>query len=120
MSEIVTAEGLEKAGYRRFDQKGSTRAGEGGFVALWQKRIEDDLGTRYFVNFTEYDLTPFTGCHSFHADVQFNFTNGGFSNVTHSVNKQTIEDVEDYFNLIWETIGMGYYEGGPEYPEAGM
>ncbi len=112
---------LKAAGYTRSNRKGAQRAGQGSFFALWQKRIEDEIGTRYFVNFTEYNpgfysLTEVP--HVFEAEVHFRFTNGGFSNVTHSVDRQAIEDIEDYFEEIWTHMGLGYAEGGPDYERA--
>jgi hypothetical protein len=115
------ADALSEAGYSRSSRKGDQRAGEGSFVALWQKRIEDGAGTRYFVNFTEYNpgfysLTEVP--HVFEAEVHFRFTNGGHSNVSHSVDRQAIDDIEDYFEEIWTHMGMGYAEGGPDYEKA--
>lgn len=112
---------LRAAGYTRSNRKGHQRAGEGSFFALWQKRIEDEAGTRYYVNFTEHNPGFYSQRevpHVFEADVQFRFTNGGFSNVTHSVVRQAIEDIEDYFEEIWTHMGMGYAEGGPDYAKA--
>lgn len=112
---------LKAAGYTRSNRKGDQRAGEGSFFALWQKRIEDEAGTRYFVNFTEHDPGFYSQTevpHVFEADVHFRFTNGGHSNVTHSVDRQAIEDIEDYFEEIWTHMGMGYAEGGPDYAKA--
>lgn len=114
-------EELKAAGYTRSNRKGAQSAGQGSFFALWQKRIEDEAGTRYFVNFTEYNpgfysLTEVP--HVFEAEVHFRFTNGGFSNVTHSVDRQAIEDIEDYFEEIWTHMGLGYAEGGPNYERA--
>lgn len=112
---------LRAAGYTRSNRKGHQRAGEGCFFALWQKRIEDEAGTRYFVNFTEHDPGFYSQTevpHVFEADVHFRFTNGGHSNITHSVDRQSIEDIEDYFEEIWTHMGMGYAEGGPDYAKA--
>jgi hypothetical protein len=119
--ETGLADALAEAGYSRSNRKGDQRAGEGSFFALWQKRIEDEAGTRYFVNFTEYNpgfysLTEVP--HVFEAEVHFRFTNGGHSNITHSVDRQAIEDIEDYFEEIWTHMGMGYAEGGPDYAKA--
>jgi hypothetical protein len=101
----VSGETLAAAGYRRFDQEGGRRSGEGGFVALWQKPVGSDGGTRYFINVTEYDFTSLTGkaCDpSFQADVQFLLQDGNFSNVMHSVGRKSVEQIERYFSILWD------------------
>jgi hypothetical protein len=104
---------LEKAGYSRSSRKGALRSGEGSFVALWQKRIEDAVGTRYFVNFTEYDPGFRSGedrAHVFEAEVQFRLARGGYSNISHSVDDWALDDIQDYFECLWLTGFYHYYE----------
>ncbi|MTH94866.1 hypothetical protein [Roseibium sp. RKSG952] len=112
----ITSAILENAGYRQYNRSGTHVAGRDGFVALWQKRITDELGIRYFVNFTEWDFSYLLKkpvARSMWANVQFNLKDDAVSDVSHSIANYSLEEVEGFFEKMWVEFGFEYYDGPP-------
>lgn len=111
--DAFTSEDLIAAGYSRHDRDGARGAGEGGFAALWQKRVEDEIGTRYFINIREWDLSRYSPMgirHSFDAGVQFH-RDGRYFNFDYLGDRDDgIALIEAAFDELWEKMDCAYVE----------
>ena len=111
---MITPELLIAADYRKFQ---NTLSHGTWNTFLFQKRVRDDKGTRYFIDIVQYDWggypqrtgEPFT----YEATVRF-YTGDG---ETHSHmtcmddnTRNSIEGIEEFFNSIWIKLELGYYE----------
>lgn len=117
---MITAEGLAKAGYRPFEDHAPRLKGN-GCTCLWQKKIEDGNGVRYFINVYEWHLDKIIPNYpgpvpSFAPEVQFTVNaKGDVSDVGCGGRDTTIEVVEAYFDRMWRSMGFGYSELEPSY-----
>jgi hypothetical protein len=84
---------------------------------LWQKRVTDDSGTRYFIDILEYDWNRFHQWKgkrfTYSAEVHFYRQ----PQMAHCVIRLTDDDVmtsigsiEILFDRIWTQLGMGHYQ----------
>lgn len=76
---------------------------------LYQKKISDGRGIRYFINCWVYEkdgalFTEDTPCF----EVQFTMKDGTECNVEPFYKE--IQQVEDFFNKMWKNMEFGYYE----------
>lgn len=120
MHENISPEKLLEAGYVQVDPKVALILDK-SIVSLWRKKIRDELGIRYCISIRKLDVNPHQGTpddYWIKAETHFRFTNGGHSTVTHSIDTQEIEDVEDYFEEIWTHMGFDHIEGGHDYDAA--
>lgn len=115
---MITAEGLETAGYRRFTGGSAGMKDSVAFEALWQKRVEDGSGIRYFINLNEWRLERIARGYqgatpTFPAEAQFALGAGCEDTFTVSLNSRPgleIAEVERFFDDVWTRMGAGYYE----------
>ncbi|NTF16845.1 hypothetical protein G6L37_00200 [Agrobacterium rubi] len=117
MHENISPEKLTAAGYTQI-ARNVLVALDPCVVAMWRKEITDGLGVRYCISIEELIVNQLHDHASetwIKAQTHFRFTNGGYSTVTHSIDKQEIEDVEDYFEEIWTHMGFHHIEGGHDY-----
>lgn len=117
---MITAEGLANAGYRAFRDNGSFLKGE-GCTCLWQKRVEDGKGTRYFINVYEWRLDRIIRDYpgpvpSFEPETTFSMSTGDQNvHVTYPVRGAAIGEVEDFFDGMWRKMEFGYEEINESY-----
>lgn len=119
METMIDAETLSTAGYREFIEAGLRSKGD-GCHALWQKKIEDEEGVRYFVNVYEWRLgrviPAFHGkSASFQPEVQFKHPAADGDEQMFNVtllgrDGLTVEEMEEFFDRQWRTNGCSHYE----------
>jgi hypothetical protein len=79
----------------------------------WQKRFDDDIGKKYFINIHRWDLPPHPYTHeptptSYEFAVQLNH-NGKPIDFT-LFSGWTIEEAEAWVEDVWKKTGCDYYE----------
>lgn len=103
---------LKSVGYREYSVNDSNE-----YVSL-QKRIRDNIGTRYFINAKVYPTAKLTGCskkHIFDFAVQFQNLddlpsfNAHFGIGLHQT-AQSVTDTETAIDVLWKKLGSNYYE----------
>lgn len=108
---MINREELIKHGYKTYDSDGLYNA-----VCLYQKRIKDDKGTKYFIDIYEYMLKSkdnYDKCKSYEARLVTSLKDD-----TYSLNillyciddNTTIEQLEKDIDDIWTKLGCDYYE----------
>lgn len=111
--DAFTGEDLRVAGYIRHSPDATRRSGETGLLALWQKRVMDEVGTRYFINVREWDWSQFNTAsqkHSFDAAVQFH-RDGRYFNVDYIGNSDdSIIVIELMFDELWEKMDFAHVD----------
>lgn len=105
----VTSELLISAGYKRYAGSDLNRSS-----ALYQKRISDNHGTKYFINAWFHDYTRYNiqspNQYSFEFEVQFTKKDGSKFNVD-DLSDSTIEEHEKFFESIWTNLEeTGYHD----------
>ena len=117
MYSPLTPEDWIAQGYKKFTSNFKPHATFG-----LQKRFDDEVGKRYFINVWVYDNTTYMDRYegwshwSFQPEVQFNTTLENTFDVTlHHKNNEKwgvtpIEQVEEFFNVMWNITKCGYYE----------
>lgn len=121
---MITRESLAAAGYRQY-MDGSIRLRGEACQRLWQKRVTDGRGIRYYVNVFEYDLKKTVPAYKgtspcFEAEAQFRGKDDVVVNVqVLPAAGQGVEDVEAVIGQIWESMGFQYADPGwqDEVPE---
>lgn len=112
---MIDEASLVKAGYRPFRDKSAFLKGD-GCEALWQKRVDDDCGTRYFVNVYEWRLDRVVPDYkgrspSFSSEVQFSRGEEAVVDIRyHGQENQTIENIESFFAKAWADMGFDHHE----------
>lgn len=107
---------LLEAGYKRIDAKGKNFLKGNYCNALWQKRVEDNHGTRYFVNFYEFDHSNLQVAPSdvgYDCEVQFNRGVNDEQTLTSNVSlakDATVADYEAFVEELFVTMGFNHYE----------
>lgn len=108
----MTPEQLLAAGYRQFHDQ---ITGLGDFYRTsFQKIIIDEFGIRYFITITHgvFPTGPDRSAQPFFTpSTQFHRRNSTF-NVTMLHHDETVEEVEAFFDELWQTLTLAYYEGG--------
>lgn len=108
-----TGDDLRAAGYRRHMSDGARRSGEGRFVALWQKRITDEYGTRYFIDIREWDWSSLAGARpgpEFGASVQFRRDERRFTIDFLGSSTDGITMIEETFDEFWHHMEFTHAE----------
>lgn len=102
-------ESLEEAGYKRYPVNGYKNAD-----SLFQKRIDDEIGKKYFIDILCYDFRKFAQANtdfSFEPQVQFREGCGDAVDVALLSNEEkSLEEVEEFFDKIWNTLNKPYNE----------
>lgn len=113
---MLTPEILLTAGYRQFtDPSGADRLGD-WYRASYQKQVWDDVGLRYFIT-VRHGIAP---AHAGNPARAFftpanQFTVGGtVFNVEMLHHDESLAEVEAFFERMWTTMRLDYYEGGPD------
>ena len=117
MHKTLTPEDWIDQGYKKFTSTLRPLAAYG-----LQKRFDDEVGKRYFITVWVYDNTAYMDKYegwsrwSFQPEVQFNNTLENTFDVTlHHKNNEKwgvtpIEQVEEFFNVMWNRMKCEYYE----------
>lgn len=98
----ITADALRKAGYREYPANPHDE-----HKRLFQKRVDDDNGTLYFVNFHEWEH-PITPGLSYEAQLSCETNTGGTIWVT--IKEVDIAATESRAAIIWAAAGGVYYD----------
>lgn len=106
---MLTEQDFLDAGYKRYNQ--SHRSSD----YMLQKRIDDEVGKKYFINVYVYDWREYKDhpSFSFAPEVQFpGFDDDKMTvNVSFIVNdNSTIKEIEKEFEGMWKYLGKPYYE----------
>lgn len=108
----LTEQKFIDAGYKRWNQSLFNNADY-----LLQKKVTDDEGIKYFINIyvyswidKEYYREGFPSV-SFQPEVQLDSSKYDTMNVTLLVDEATdVEEIENTFENLWESVGKPYYE----------
>ena len=100
---------LKEAGYKRYDQKIRDSS------ALWQKKIVDKNGIKYWICFFEYDwsklLDSSMNVISFEPSVQFEVDEDSCVNVDFLLSdNHTIEHIEQFYDKMFLLMNFPYNE----------
>jgi len=113
---ITNPEELASAGYRQF-RDGAVRLKGDVCERLWQKKVEDDGGVRYFVNVFEWDLKKIIPSYpgqspSFQAEVQFTDAEGRHVDVSLLSGERSMAEAEAFFERMFVRMGFVHAEPG--------
>jgi hypothetical protein len=101
---------MAENGYKKYNSNRS------GSFALYQKRIEDDYGIKYYINIDVSDFPATTHIAAHHGYVpHVQFTSADLPEVTYNVEMipnqdTTFDDVEAFFERMWCDMCTKYYE----------
>ncbi len=106
---MLNREELLKHGYKIYDDMHYSA------ICLYQKRIEDDKGTKYFIDIYEYmlNLKDYPDYKSYEARLVTSLKNDTYNlNILlYGINDDTsIEQLEKDIDEIWTKLGCDYYE----------
>lgn len=107
---------LLEAGYKRITADGKNFLKNEHCTALWQKRVDDDYGKRYFVNFFEYDMSNLKGVNPairYDCEVQFNRGLNDEQTLSSHValgKDATVGDYEAFIEELFVTMGFNHYD----------
>ena len=110
----ITADTLLKAGYRRYENP--TRDGDWN-QWLFQKRVRDEQGTRYFIDVQEYDWSRYPQRRgdrfTYEASVHY-YVDDGLPTCVMTCQDDaamaSIESLEAFFSRAWTRLELGHYE----------
>jgi hypothetical protein len=118
MGTPINEQTLLANGYRTYRDSLKT---DPGYVISFQKRFDDETGKKYFINFDHFDFVFGNGntVFSFSPHVQFSLgAERDHVNVAmHGRDDHTLEEVEAFFEKVWNQMGFDHYERwdyGPE------
>lgn len=104
MGKEITAERLEKAGYRNFNPDPSRI----GCVGLWEKWVRDDAGRKlYAIHVYEWDMAKVLGPKArnhFEMDVQLRNSMGTFNVTLLHEDERTVEQMEQFVATVFERL----------------
>lgn len=100
---------LKEAGYKRYEQKIREAS------ALWQKKIIDENGIKYYITFFEYDWNKLVDSNmnviSFEPSVQFEVDEDSCVNVDFLMSdNHTIEHIEEFYDKMFSLMNFNYAE----------
>lgn len=106
-----------KRGYKPFfdpNEGDQHKEFPGLYLGSVQKRVTDEIGTRYFITMTMFDMgqlptkmkIPFKPS----ATVQFHVKDGFGQTINVEVSDESIDVIEQMLDDIWTKVGYGYYE----------
>ncbi|WP_315921486.1 hypothetical protein [Mesorhizobium sp. SP-1A] len=107
---------LLEAGYKRIDAKGNNFLKNDYCIALWQKRVDDENGTRYFINFFEYDMSNLKGVApglSYDCEVQFHRGENDEQTLSSHIalgKDATVAEYEAFIEELFLTMGFNHYD----------
>ena len=99
---MITDKLLEESGYKVYEA--FSRCAE----CLFQKRVKDDIGTKYFINIYKYLIYDIA---RYEVSVQCEMLEYTIEFKLFSFHKDiTIEEVEKQIENIWNKLELNYYE----------
>jgi hypothetical protein len=111
MSKInMTEQLILECGYQEY--KPSPLEHE-GITKCWQKRFDDDVGKKYFINIHRWDLPPHPYTHeltptSYEFECQLNKNDKPIN--LNMFNGWSIQEAEEWVEDVWSKCGCDYYE----------
>ena len=112
---MLTPEILLAAGYKPFTDHFSRHNLGDWYRGSFQKRVTDDVGTRYFISIVHGVMPEHGGNPTrlfFTPDAQFTRGDVTFDVKMH-VRYHDLPAVEGFFEEMWTSMKIDYYEGGP-------
>ena len=110
----MTKNELLEAGFKEFPSTGSNLQ---PWDVLFQKRIRDENGTRYFIEVMFWQHSQFGGHDSFSAEVNYNYgcafhpQGRAFMKINaNGVSDWTVDDVIRWADELWSRLCPNYYE----------
>ena len=104
---------LLKGGYLYYHDTSSFQKYGASYLGSYQRSFSDDLGTRYFIT-VDHGFIPanngFARREFFAMFHQFN-GNGITFNVELLYNDETLEEMERFFENLWNKMRLDYFEG---------
>lgn len=77
---------------------------------LMQKRFDDEGGKKFFINISFYEVTVKDQTfYSWSASAQMTLAHSTID-INYSSNKNNIEDVQEFFDRVWQSMGFEYYD----------
>lgn len=80
---------------------------------LFQARVEDEVGIRYYLNFREWDWSKYNSPAPTSYDAEVHYDVGGYDAhiwVTTRITADTIEQAEEIALKVWQALGCPYYD----------
>ena len=108
---MLTVKDFTDSGYKQFPNSGLNNSDFG-----LQKLISDEFGKRYYITVWAYDWEKYPQYNrqhkmTFAPDVQLQLQNGMNFGVEMLLNSDsTVEDIESFYNEMWEKFNCQYYE----------
>lgn len=103
---MITDEILLENGYRKYNDTWYNAD------RLYQKRIKDKRGTKYFINFLRYNLPVFDNEPRYDAILSSGTKDYDMEIVLFNIDKMSIEDIENKIEEMWTKLNLEYYEEG--------
>lgn len=112
----LTDEIILQKGYKEYPP---TRFHNSSIVKCFQKRFDDDVGKRYFLNIDKWywgDVVPVHKKDEWYCDYTYEFTCQMYRKNTHDAvdvsfhSSWTLEQVEEFMKQQWNTGLYDYYE----------
>jgi hypothetical protein len=112
VTPVLSEQDFIDAGYKRFEQTNHNSADYG-----LQKCIRDSDGRRYYITVWVYswkkyqERIPNLKDFGFSPSVQFRDGDWNTVDIDYHMNEDTkVYEIEQLYNMIWETLGRPYYE----------
>lgn len=111
----ITTQVLLDAGYKPFFDRTETQVLGDWYRVSYQKRVRDDVGTRYFITIVHGVMPP----HGDNPEAPFytpkdQFTRNGQTFNVEILHPKTLGDIESFYADLWTTMRLDYYEGPDE------
>lgn len=106
----INKENLLNADYKIF--KNGLFMNDETYLMSFEKRFDDEKGKKYFIHLNCRDFSNYNNKLGirYDSEVQFN-TDGETFNVNYFINDDTtIEQMEKFYENLWETLKCDYYE----------
>ena len=96
---------LEKNGYTKYNDNVYNSE------TLYQKKVKDKKGTKYFVDFYKYVFTVFNNEPIYEVRLHINKDNYSLNILLYTISKDmSLEEIEKEVDKIWHDLGGDYYE----------
>ena len=101
---MITDEILLENGYRQYSDTWYNAD------RLYQKRIKDKKGTKYFINFLSYDLPIFNNETRYDVRLSSGTKDYDMEIVLFNISSMSLKDIENKIEEIWTKLNLEYYE----------
>ena len=76
----------------------------------FQKRVKDDKGTKYFINFFRYNLPVFDNEPRYDVRLSSGTKDYDMEIVLFNISSMSLKDIENKIEEIWTKLNLEYYE----------